>query len=251
MFENHKHPRLERVWTVVAVLCLFLAASVRAAGVLALSGRDGAAAATALLRAEDDASPVVRVQAAVVREEMAAVTADLERTRGRTEELTVRSPLGGTFVLPGATDLPGRFVRQGEVVGYVVQPPDLTARVVVSQDEIGLVRDRVEGAELMLAEYGAEGHPASVLREVPGGTSTLPTPALGTQGGGDFAVDPRDPEGRRTLQRVFELEVALPAEVARAHLGTRVFVRLDHGTEPLGFQIYRSLRQLLLRQFGV
>jgi len=28
-------------------------------------------------------------------------------------------------------------------------------------------------------------------------------------------------------------------------------VRFDHGWEPLGLQLYRSLRQLLLRQFGV
>jgi len=192
-----------------------------------------------------------RVQASVLREEIASVVADLERARERERELVVRSALAGEFVLPGATDLPGRFLRQGAVVGYVVQPPDLTARVAVSQDEIGLIRARVEGAELMLADYGAEGHPVSVLREVPGGTDTLLTPALGTQGGGPFAIDPRDPDGRRTLQRVFELELGLPPDFGRAHLGSRVYVRFDHGTEPIGFQLYRSLRQLLLRQFGV
>jgi hypothetical protein len=30
-----------------------------------------------------------------------------------------------------------------------------------------------------------------------------------------------------------------------------VFVRFDHGLEPVGFQLYRALRRLLLRQFNV
>jgi putative peptide zinc metalloprotease protein len=30
-----------------------------------------------------------------------------------------------------------------------------------------------------------------------------------------------------------------------------MYVRFDHGYEPLGFQLYRSLRQLFLRQFSV
>jgi putative peptide zinc metalloprotease protein len=34
-------------------------------------------------------------------------------------------------------------------------------------------------------------------------------------------------------------------------LGSRVYVRLDHGYRPLGLQAWRSLRQLFLRQFGV
>lgn len=192
-----------------------------------------------------------RVQAAVIREEIAAVQADRDRTRGRAEDLIVRSPAAGRFVLPGAKDLPGSFLRQGQVVGYVITPDDLTARVAVGQDDIGMVRGRTRGARVVIDEYGAQDHPAPVLREVPGGTTTLPTPALGTTGGGRFAVDPRDPEGRKTLARVFEFEVALPPDLAQVHLGSRVLVRFDHGSEPLGFQLYRALRQLLLRQFGV
>jgi putative peptide zinc metalloprotease protein len=34
-------------------------------------------------------------------------------------------------------------------------------------------------------------------------------------------------------------------------LGKRVWVRFDHGTLPLGFQMYRALRQLFLRLYNV
>jgi len=33
--------------------------------------------------------------------------------------------------------------------------------------------------------------------------------------------------------------------------GQRVRVRFDHGTEPIGFQVYRSIRQVFLRLFDV
>jgi putative peptide zinc metalloprotease protein len=43
----------------------------------------------------------------------------------------------------------------------------------------------------------------------------------------------------------------LPPEVRAPRYGERVFVRFDHGFEPLGFQAYRAVRRLFLRQFDV
>ena len=204
------------------------------------------------LRAQYDAAiSEDRVQAAIVREEMAAVNGDLARTRERLASLIFRSPADGRFVVPNAGDLPGRFVRKGQLVAYVVAPSDLTARVVVDQDAISLVRERTRAVEVMLAEWGADPVPAEVVRRVPGASTRLPTAALGSSGGGKFAVDPRDSQGVTTLSKVFQLELALPPEVRSPYLGARVYVRFDHGYEPVGFQIYRALRQLLLRRFDV
>lgn len=192
-----------------------------------------------------------RVQAALVREEMIAVTAALERTREREAELTLRSSASGRFIVPNAADLPGRFVTKGQLVGYVVEPKELTVRVAVGQDDIAQVRERIREVEVMLAGWGAEPMQAKVRREVPGGSMQLPTAALGSAGGGPFAVDPRDRQGVTTLARVFQIELALPAEVRSSYLGARVFVRFDHGFEPVGFQLYRAFRRLLLRTFDV
>jgi putative peptide zinc metalloprotease protein len=35
------------------------------------------------------------------------------------------------------------------------------------------------------------------------------------------------------------------------HIGSRVYVRFDHGSEPLAQQWYRSLRQVFLKQLNV
>jgi len=41
----------------------------------------------------------------------------------------------------------------------------------------------------------------------------------------------------------------LPVPVER--LGSRVYVRFDHGREPLGWQWFRRIRQLFLRRLNV
>ena len=192
-----------------------------------------------------------RVQAALAREELLVVSAALDRSRERAAELMLRSSASGRFVVPNAADLPGRFVAKGQLVAYVVEPRELTVRVAIGQDDISQVRERVREVEVMLAGWGAEPMPAKIRREVPGGSQQLPTAALGTAGGGLFAVDPRDRNGVTTLERVFQLELALPAEVRSSHLGARVFVRFNHGFEPVGFQLARAARRLFLRTFDV
>lgn len=193
-----------------------------------------------------------RVQTAVIREELAAVSADLERARERDRDLTIISARDGTFVLPQAGDLPDRFLHKGERLGFVVQATDpVHVHVVVPHDSINMIHSTTRSISVLPAGWGADAIEASILREVPGGTTRLQNAALGSLGGGRIAVDPREPDGRTTLERVFEIDLALPEQVASEYLGKRVFVRFDHGYKPLGLQLYRSLRQLLLRRFSV
>jgi len=192
-----------------------------------------------------------RVQAAIVREEMNTVAGNLATARERQVMLTVRSATAGRFVVPNAADLPGRFLSKGQLIGYVVAPKELITRVAVEQDAVDQVRSRTKGVEVMLADWGASPVRAEVRREVPGGSRQLPSAALGAVGGGPFAIDPHDNQGVTTLNRIFQFELVLPGEEQAAYLGSRVFVRFDHGLEPVGFQLYRALRQLLLRRFDV
>jgi len=90
---------------------------------------------------------------------------------------------------------------------------------------------------------------AEIVREVPAASGRLPSAALGTRGGGLFAVDPTDSDGVTILQDVFHLELQLEEPIDR--LGGRAYVRFDHGQEPLAQQWYRTLRQLFLSRFHV
>jgi putative peptide zinc metalloprotease protein len=119
-------------------------------------------------------------------------------------------------------------------------------RATISQDDIDLVRHRLISTEIKLAERLDEALLVSIVREVPAGRDNLPSKALGGTGGGALAVDPGDPQGIKTLQRIFEVDLALPENVVAAAFGSRVYVRFNHDWEPAGQQVWRRLRQLLL-----
>lgn len=190
-------------------------------------------------------------QAEMMKEEIAAVEAELSQTRERAAELVIRAPTDGKFVVPGMQDLPGRFIEQGQLIAYVLDHPLRTVRVVVSQADADLVRRQTQAVELRLAERLAEIIPATMQSEVPAATYRLPSKTLGSMGGGRIPVDPRDEEGVRTLDTIFQFDVTLPSHMRAAQVGGRAYVRFDHGSEPLAKQWYRALRQLFLSHFHV
>jgi putative peptide zinc metalloprotease protein len=204
--------------------------------------------AAARYRIEQFASPV-KVQIAERRLEHEQRV--LERTAERFDKLVVHAEVDGMLVAPRPQDMAMQFFRKGELLGYVLDRKQLIARVVVVQDNIDLVRTRLRSVQLRLAEAITDVHSALVVREMPGGVDELPTAALGLAGGGSIAVDPKDSNGLKTLERVFVFDLELPPTVAPKAFGERVHVRFDHGGEPLAAQAYRRARQLFLSRFNV
>ena len=192
-----------------------------------------------------------RVRARITAEEIETTVKALGYARERVGELVVRSPAAGVFVISQPNDLPGRFVRQGELIGYVLGDTIDTVRVVLPQADAALVRDRIVRVEVRLQSRVGEVLPARIRRELPGATNRLPSRALGSVGGGRFAVDPADPEGLQTLEPVFQLDLTLVESRSIREIGGRAYVLFDHGAEPLAAQAYRGLRRLFLRELGV
>ena len=191
------------------------------------------------------------VKAGIIKEEIDQTRGNLARARERQAALMIRSPGDGLFILPGAEDLPDRFLKQGDLVAYVLNKDRPTVRVVATQSDIDLVRQRHRGVKVRLASQVDQVIPALIKREVPGGIEKLPSTALGQGGGGEVPIDPRDKDGLKTFENLFQLDLQLREPVTHFCLGGRAYVRFDHGYSPLGFQLYRSLRQLLLRRFNV
>lgn len=192
-----------------------------------------------------------RVKLELSRVELEGARRRLAGGMQRMRELAVVAQASGTFVLAGtpAQDLPGRYLKKGDVIGYVTPEHAESARVVVPQDDIDLVREHLRGVSFKLATQAGATFVSQIVRAVPGARSELPSPALGAANGGPFAVDPRDPQGRQALGRVFQFDISLPARLRDVPFGTRVFVRFEHDPEPFGFQIARRVRQLFLTQF--
>jgi putative peptide zinc metalloprotease protein len=192
-----------------------------------------------------------RARAEIATIELAAVRSEVAREEERASHFVATSGTEGTFILAKSEDLPGRFYREGEVLGYVTPGSSNIVRIVVPQDDVELVRNRLRGVSVKLAQHLTETYPARLTREVPAGQNELPSKALGTVGGGLSAVDPNDQQGRKTLQRVFQFDLELPPATPAAAFGSRVYVRFEHDWEPLGFQMFRRLRQLFLARLNV
>jgi putative peptide zinc metalloprotease protein len=192
-----------------------------------------------------------QVAAQITKDELHFARRELARASERAANAEVRSGASGSFVIPRSEDLPGRYVSKGQVLAHVVDLDIIKIRAVIPQDDIDLVRRRTVNIQVRMAERLSETYPATVLRFVPSASEQLPSVALGSGGGGEVPVDPTDAQGARAVQSMFELELELPAQVPLVNAGGRVYVRFDHGLEPLATQWYRRVRQLFLSRFEV
>ncbi|MEO0463068.1 MAG: site-2 protease family protein [Pseudomonadota bacterium] len=192
-----------------------------------------------------------RVEREVSTLEMEETATRLAEAQRRLDELDLEAGAAGEFVLAAAPaeDLPGQFVRKGDLIGYVTPGSAKLARIAVGQDDFELIRGHLDTLQFRLANRPSQTFDGSIARAVPGGTYELPSKALAAANGGPFPLDSRDAEGRTTLQRVFLYDITLPPDLTDVPFGTRVHVRFALDWEPLGWQIARRVRQMLLERF--
>ena len=188
------------------------------------------------------------VKAEQTLEEIATVEADWQELQAERESQTLTSSVNGTFVLPDEQKIVGRYIKKGEAVGYVVNPEELIVRVVVPQTSVGLFSKEVKNVSVRFAEQPGKAMQANIIRQTPAGSFSLPSRALGAAGGGEIAVNNTDENGTTSVNKVFQLDLSLPENSIASGLGTRAYVRVNHGREALALQWLRSARQLLLNK---
>ena len=223
-----------------------------------------------------------------VTQDIEAAEAARARTEHRRQHLVVRADAAGVVNLPRAQDLPGRFVAQGTVVGTLVRhtrtepgaeprtvtrtpadtqaeapapmprpapdgPPAATwqVRVALEAEQANAVDGRAGRIEVDLGAPGGTGIVATLARDARAATRELPSAALGDRYGGPIVTDPADPRGRTAARDVvlLSLELPAPADMERAPVGKRVWVRFDRGLQPLGWTLARRAQQSVLVHF--
>jgi putative peptide zinc metalloprotease protein len=188
----------------------------------------------------------------MLRQQINYFQSQLDEMRSRRKALSVTAPVDGRFLVAMPSDLDGKFVRRGELIGYVLNDDAASVRVIVPQSEIELVRDDTHGIDLRFASHPMRViHVRRITREVPTATRQLPSVALATVGGGPIAVDPTDEQHLRALEEVFQVDVKLPDGLHGHRIGERVYVRFQHGNRTLAWRISRTARQLFLRRFDL
>lgn len=191
------------------------------------------------------------VRAVLLSEEVAEQRATRDREIDEQKRQIIPAQLSGTFVVPRADDLQGRFVNRGQLLGYVIEPELRTIRAAVRQDMVDLVRHDLRSVEILFVADSHSVHPARVVREVPAAAFSLPSAALSTQGGGRIAADPREESGATALESYYQFDLALDTPLPQQAFGSRVLVRFVHEWQPIGWQIWRRARLLVMRQLNV
>jgi putative peptide zinc metalloprotease protein len=236
------------------------------------------------------AEPSDRVQTQMLRQQMAYFRSELQEMQARRNALAIAAPVAGRFLVSMPRDLDGKFMRRGELIGYVLDDNAVSVRIIVPQSEVELVRQDTSGVDLRFASRPMRVlHVGQIAREVPTATRQLPSVALSTFGGGPIAVDPADDQHLRALEVVFQMDVKLPRRSPDDHpasvqdrqatmpdrptasvrdqqatapddrsvsvpsyrIGERVYVRFQHGNRTLAWRISRTARQLFLRRFDL
>ncbi len=228
-------------------------------------------------------APILRLADPILEAELAAAEADLRRFRLRYQQalsedafdvrlwrhqtirseeqrdelqrriagLVIRAPRDGQLVLPQPGDLPGRFLNRGDLIGYLVEAEDLLVRAAVRQETSDLIRRRTISVALRPAEDLDIIVMGKIVREVPSVGGALASRALSTEGGGPFTLDPTNRDGTQSLEQIMHFDIEPSGEVPSTALGARVYVRFDHGSEPLVTRLWRSIRQIFLERFSV
>jgi putative peptide zinc metalloprotease protein len=176
----------------------------------------------------------------------------------RIGDLTAKAHAAGAVFVKDANDLAGKFVKRGDVLGYVIAPANSAdqlkpiVRVAVEQDDVSLLKGRIKGVQVQLAGNTDQSYPSRLLRDVPAALVKLPSAALGDRGGGDLTTDPQDKDALRTARPTYSFDVAMP-ETAIANngfVGQKAFVRFDLGNSPLAMQWLRQAQQTVLMKFA-
>jgi putative peptide zinc metalloprotease protein len=191
-----------------------------------------------------------RVKSRITLDEIQSLKARLAQIKEREQALLVRSSTTGTFVVPDTQDLLGCYLNKGDLIGYVMNPSSAMARVVIPESDMGYL-SLADDVAVIFAGNASQPVVSHINRIIPEASYQLPSPALGSAGGGEIVIDPLDSNSTRAMEKVFEIELTLPSSAETQFIGRRLFVRFDHGTQSLAGQWLHSLQQVFLRRFSL
>lgn len=203
----------------------------------------------ALMRQALDTQPANIEPLARSIEVLQARIADIE---SRIDSLTVRARHEGLWVASEIEELHGVWVARGAVLGDIVDTREMRFLAVIGQNEAARVfGEEPRRASVKLRGQAARRIPVALVTVLPGERTRLSSPALGWTGGGEIAVDPRDPDGLNTTEPFFEMRAHLDnyaERVALAH-GHTGRIRFVFKSEPLMRQWTHKLRQLIQKRY--
>jgi len=184
-------------------------------------------------------------------DQLQQIQLDLDSVELELDGLTVTSNTSGRFVVDEKQSLQGSYVKKGQAIGYIVNPDNLIVRTVIPQTQIGLLRRNINDIKIRLAEHPNTVITAVIENQTPSASTRLPSRSLGAAGGGNIPVTADDTLGITAVDPVFLYDLQLQDNIAVAGIGSKAFIRINHGRESLASRWTRSARQLFLSRLSI
>lgn len=196
----------------------------------------------------------------IVREQQRAHETFRQDLLDKVGKLTVRAPIDGKVISPQLHNLIGRHIDPGSEIAMVAKDDRLRIAAVIDQDDAALTYSELDlGKEAhvrMISDVNRNGLMARIEQFIGAGSDAASAPRrpvsvmeippqLTHLGGGPFAVDPSDPDGKRLLRPVVALWLELDNDQSHYLPGQRAYVRFDLKKRSLGEQGMRRLWQLI------
>lgn len=191
-----------------------------------------------------------RAASEILREELQFIEREYQRAKERLLGVKVYSSLAGELIVPGSSRLLGKYLTRGEMIGYVIDYKNLPVTVLVSEDNIDLVRTQTRSIELRFVATPEQSYAGEIIRLMPASTQDMPSSILGVDGGGQIATDPQAGERLKSFRGHFRMDLSVP-DAPKNRFDERVYVLFEHDPEPVIYRWYRAVRRVFLRQFDV
>jgi len=189
------------------------------------------------------------VQLKIYDDELERLSSELSESQERVKSLNLYAEAEGTWSIKNAVDLPGRFVKRGDLIGHVMTDNNIKVRGMIPEPDIEHVRGHVESVyALKASDLYSELKPAS-WHVFPAASKQAVSPVLTEAGGGYIKTDPTD-SNQQTLQQFFLVTFEFD-HLPETHVEERIFLQFEHPPEALIFRTYRLVRRTFLTYFDV
>ncbi|WP_341674834.1 hypothetical protein [Niveibacterium sp. SC-1] len=198
----------------------------------------------ALIRARSRELAALQGQASQAAAQRAArEQAELDMKRASDDEtaLDVVASQEGHIRLWGDADWAGRWVKRGELLGWVEQPGSVPRVVFLLPAEVLSEWSRQVDSLRVLPGHSAAALPVSHLRVTPQAVDRLPFERLDQRNGGPFATDPAHPDDAIPLQPLFRVEADCPGLPLLQGQGVGVTLKLQ--PRPLIPRLWQALQR--------
>jgi putative peptide zinc metalloprotease protein len=186
-----------------------------------------------------------------LRQRRLALAQQLENLQFRQRGLIVRANQSGMWAAPDLEDQIGSWLQRGTQVGLLYNPDHFEFNAVVPQSEAAnLFLDEIKLAEVRLSGRASKNFEVTNLKIIPFQSDQLPSAALSWLAGGDVITRSEDETGLRSTEPFFLIKADFTDEQSQSlYYGQSGKLRLTLEPEPLLWQVYRALRQLIQQRY--